>query len=207
LTAGAFRRCDHGTVNARSLLSPRTLVTLLFAAGCATAPPPRVVQHAYVYATDRDPVSGQPVNIGQVDMPVGESFSGSYHSQQLGDVYLEQMGPNVTGTYQYDRASCRTMGRLQGRTAGNLLRFTWTEDQSLCGRFQPITGHGYMLFWLERNQHGAINGRLDGEWGMGDAELGNGHWSAFRDAVRRAPPAAPAGATRRGIFEDGAPAQ
>ena len=189
-------------------LSARRLSTaalLLAAAGCATAPPP-AVHHAYVYTTDQDPVSGGPVNVGQVDMPLGESFSGSYHSAQLGDVYLQQTGANVTGTYQYDRASCRTQGRLEGRTAGNLLRFTWTEDQSLCGRFQPLTGHGYMLFWLERNRHGVVNGRLDGEWGMGDAELGNGHWSALRDGVRRPAPAQPAGAGRRGIFDEGAPA-
>ncbi len=145
------------------------------------------------------------MNIGQVDMPLGESFTGSYHSQQLGDVFLGQTGADVTGTYQYDRAACRTLGRLEGRTAGNLLRFTWTEDQSLCGRFQPISGHGYMLFWLERNVHGVVNGRLDGEWGMGDAELGNGHWSAFRDAVRRQAPARPANGGRRGLFDEGAP--
>lgn len=184
----------------RSLL----LSLSLAAVGCAAAPPPPV-RHAYVYTTDHDPVSGQPVNIGQVDMPLGESFTGSYHSQQLGDVFLEQTGADVTGTYQYDRAACRTMGRLEGRTAGNLLRFTWTEDQSLCGRFQPISGHGYMLFWLERNVHGVVNGRLDGEWGMGDAELGNGHWSAFRDAVRRQAPARPANGGRRGLFDEGAP--
>ncbi len=177
----------------------------LTAFGCAAAPP-RPVHHSYVYATDHDPASGHAVNVGQVDMVPGESFTGSYHSQQLGDLYLEQNGMNVTGVYAYDRASCRSRGRLQGRTAGNLLRFTWTEDQSLCGRFQPITGRGYMLFWMERNDDGAVNGRLDGEWGMGEEELGNGHWSAFRDRVRREVPAelsAPA-APVRGAFDDGA---
>ncbi|MFO0604978.1 MAG: hypothetical protein U0324_17480 [Polyangiales bacterium] len=179
------------------------LALALASLGCATAPPPRPVHHAYVYASDNDPLSGQPVNIGQVDMPLGESFSGSYHSAQLGDVFLEQAGANVTGTYQYDRGSCRTLGRLEGRTAGNLLRFTWTEDQSLCGHLQPLTGRGYMLFWMERNRHGVTNARLDGEWGMGDAELGNGHWAALRDAVRRNPPQQ-SGPARRGIFDEGA---
>lgn len=185
-----------------------TRTTILYALtlavfGCASSPRP--VHHSYVYATDRDPASGRPVNIGQVDMVPGESFTGSYHSQQLGDVYLEQNGMDVTGVYSYDRASCRARGRLRGRTAGNLLRFTWTEDQSLCGRFQPIAGRGYMLFWLERNDDGAVNGRLDGEWGMGEQELGNGHWSAFRDRVRRPTPAdltAPA-PQARGAFDDG----
>ncbi len=180
------------------------LVALVATLGCASAPPHRV-HHSYVYATDHDPASGRAVNIGQVDMLPGETFSGSYHSQQLGDLYLDQRGMDVTGVYSYDRASCRSRGRLQGRTAGNLLRFTWTEDQSLCGRFQPITGHGYMLFWMERNDDGAVNGRLDGEWGMGEEELGNGHWSAFRDRVRRDTPAelmAPP-TQQRGVFEDG----
>jgi hypothetical protein len=194
--------------NGASMNRTTTLLALSVAAlGCASAPP-RAVRHSYVYATDRDPASGHAVNIGQVDMLPGETFTGSYHSQQLGDLFLEQNGMVVTGTYQYDRAACRSRGRLQGRTAGNLLRFTWTEDQSLCGRFQPITGHGYMLFWMERNDDGAVNGRLDGEWGMGDAELGNGHWSAFRDRVRRDPPpelTAPP-TQQRGVFEDGAAA-
>lgn len=181
-----------------------TLVTLsLVALGCASAPPP--AHHSYVYATDHDPASGRAVNIGQVDMVPGETFTGSYHSQQLGDLYLEQNGMVVTGVYTYDRAACRSRGRLEGRTAGNLLRFTWTEDQSLCGRFQPVTGRGYMLFWMERNDDGITNHRLDGEWGMGTEELGNGHWSAFRDRVRRdTPPELTAPATQqRGVFEDG----
>ncbi len=180
------------------------LALSLAALGCATAPPPPP-RRAYVYATDRDPASGRPVNVGQVDMPAGETFTGSYHSQQLGDLYLEQTGPNVTGTYQYDRAACRSRGRLEGRTAGNLLRFTWVEDQSLCGRFQPIRGHGYMLFWLDRNRDGSVNGRLDGEWGMGDEEMGNGHWSAFRDRVRRQPPADTPAPAQGGVFQDTAP--
>lgn len=177
-------------------------VSLAFA-GCATAAPARTAppRTAYVYATDADSVTNEPVNVGHVEMPFGETFAGSYHSPQMGDLYLDQSGERVTGTYEYDHGPCRATGRIEGRAVGNLLRFSWSEDQSQCGRMAPITGHGYLLFWQQRARDNVLNARLDGEYGFGDAELGAGHWSAFRDRVRRPTPnRAPAG--QRSIFED-----
>jgi hypothetical protein len=158
------------------------------------------VRTDYVYHSDADPVTGHPVHQAQGPMPDGESFSGSYHSQQVGDLYLEQMGDIVTGQYEYDRAACHATGRIEGRVVGNLLRFTWTESQAACGRLQPLTGHGFFLFWKETTDDGAVNERLNGQVGMGDDESGS-PWSAFRDRVRRQPPAATT-TTGGGVFED-----
>lgn len=164
----------------KMLLSALALMVL----GCASAPPPPV-RRAYVYATDADPISGRPVNVGQVDMPPGETFAGSYYSAQLGDMFLDQTGTTVTGTYEYDRAACHATGRIEGRVAGTLLRFTWTESQATCGRPAPIVGHAYFLWWQERNADGTMNVRLNGDWGFGDEEVGGGRWSAMRDRMRR----------------------
>lgn len=165
----------------KKILAPALWVAVSL--GCASAPPP--VHRAYVYATEADPISGRAVNVGQVDMPPGETFAGSYYSAQLGDMFLDQTGNTVTGTYEYDRAACHATGRIEGRVAGTLLRFTWTESQATCGRPAPIVGHAYFLWWQERNADGTMNVRLNGDWGFGDEEVGGGRWSAMRDRMRR----------------------
>ncbi len=174
------------------------LVTLA-AFGCSSS---GRVHTNYVYNADQDPVSNRPAHVTQGPMPDGESFTGSYHSQQIGDIYLEQMGDVVTGQYEYDRAACHATGRLEGRVTGNLLRFSWTESQAACGRMQPMTGHGYFLFWKDTNDDGAVNDRLNGEWGQGENESGGGPWSAFRDRVRRQAPSQSSGGASGGVFED-----
>jgi hypothetical protein len=174
------------------------LVTLA-AFGCSSS---GRIHTNYAYNSDADPVTNRPVHITQGPMPDGESFTGSYHSQQIGDLYLEQMGDIVTGQYEYDRAACHATGRVEGRVTGNLMRFTWTESQAACGRLQPLTGHGYFLFWKETTDDGAVNERLNGEWGVGDNDSGGGPWSAFRDRVRRQPPSQSGNATGGGVFED-----
>ena len=149
----------------------------------------------YAYHSEQDPVTNEAAHVVRGDMPSGESFTGSYHSPQIGDVFLEQTGDHVVGQYSYNRASCRATGRIEGHVEGNLLRFTWTESQRACGRIAPLTGRGYMLFWIDS----AGNGRTNGEWGMADRDSGGGPWSLFRDRVRRQPPAEE-GATRDGPF-------
>ncbi len=156
---------------------------------CASTPQTRTV---YRYAGN-DTATMQDVDIRPGPMPDGEGFTGSYHSTQIGDVYLEQTGDSVVGTYEYDRASCHATGRIEGTAQGNLLRFHWTESQRACGRIAPMRGRGYFLFWVDT----AGNGRANGEWGVNNNESGGGPWSLFRDRVRRQPPARPA--------EEGAP--
>jgi hypothetical protein len=179
----------------------RTTVILLVSLasfGCASSGAART---NYVYHNDADPVTNRPVHITQGPMPEGETFTGSYHSQQVGDLYLEQMNDIVTGTYEYDRAACHATGRLEGRVTGNLFRFTWTESQAACGRLQPLTGHGFFLFWKETTDDGAVNERLNGQVGMGEND-GGSPWSAFRDRVRRMPPAQSNTGGPGSVFED-----
>lgn len=181
------------------MIRSTALALVAFAAfGCSSS---GRVRTNYAYNTDADPASNRPVHITQGPMPDGESFSGSYHSQQVGDLYLEQMGDIATGQYEYDRAACHATGRIEGRVTGNLMRFTWTESQAACGRLQPLTGHGYFLFWKETTDDGAVNERLNGEVGMGDEDSGS-PWSAFRDRVRRQPPSPSSNSSGGSVFED-----
>lgn len=155
-----------------------TLTTTLMLAACSGSQ----VRTTYRYAGN-DPATMQPVDISSGPMPANESFTGSFHSEQIGDVFLDQTGDLVVGTYVYNRASCRATGRIEGHTTGNLLRFTWTESQRACGRIAPLSGKGYLLFWVDT----AANGRANGEWGMGENDSGGGPWSLFRDRIRRQP--------------------
>ena len=182
-----------------TIRSTATLVLTLCLFGCSST---NQMRTTYAYHADSDPVSGRPVHVTQGPMPENEQFTGSYHSQQIGDLYLEQINEVVTGSYEYDRAACHATGRIEGRAIGNLLRFTWTESQATCGRLQPLVGHGYFLFWKETNDDGQENVRLNGEWGPGESDSGGGPWSAFRDRVRRQPPAQQS-TTGGGVFEDG----
>lgn len=167
-----------------------TLTTTMLLAACSGTQ----ARTTYRYAGN-DPATMVAVDIRPGPMPANESFSGSFHSEQIGEVFLEQTGDLVVGQYLYNRASCQATGRIEGHTEGNLLRFNWTESQRACGRLAPVSGRGYMLFWVDS----AGNGRANGEWGMGERDSGGGPWSLFRDRVRRPAPA-PAAATQDGPF-------
>ncbi|MEZ4409796.1 MAG: hypothetical protein R3A52_25480 [Polyangiales bacterium] len=138
----------------------------------------------YRYA-GHDQATMTDVNVVPGPMPANESFTGSFSSPQIGDVFLEQTGDSVVGQYSYPRGACRATGRIEGRVEGNLLRFSWTESQRSCGRLGLLRGKGYFLFWVDS----AGNGRANGQWGFNDNETGGGPWSLFRDRVRRQPPA------------------
>ncbi len=186
-------RATSMKIHARTLLLPLLLGT----AACGASQANRTV---YRY-TGNDPATMTDVDIAPGVMPGNESFTGSYHSQQIGDLFLEQTGDHVVGEYADDRANCRATGHLEGSAQGNLLRFTWTESQAACGRLAPLRGRGFFLFWMDS----AGNGRVNGRWGSGDEESSGGPWAGFRDRVRRQPgearPAA-AGPTGEGVFND-----
>lgn len=177
---------EHRPMTARAL----TLTSMMLLASCASTQ----VHTAYRYASN-DQATMVAVDIQPGPLPANETFSGSYHSEQIGDVFLEQTGDLVVGQYIYNRASCRATGRIEGHLEGNLLHFNWTESQRACGRIAPLSGKGYMLFWVDS----AGNGRTNGEWGMGQSDTGGGPWSLFRDRVRRDPPTDEA-STREGPF-------
>ncbi len=181
------------TVSAKILGTMTVLMTL--AGGCGSTQ----VRTVYRYA-GHDVATMVEVNIVPGPMPPNETFSGSYHSSQIGDVFLEQTGDSVVGTYAYDRGACHATGRIEGQARGNLVRFTWTESQRACGRIAPLTGKGYFLFWLDSNTP-IPNGRVNGEWGVGANESGGGPWSLFRDRVRRQRPTETTNNEREGVFD------
>lgn len=155
------------------------LVSTLLVTACGGAQAPRAT---YRFAGN-DPATMVAVDVRPGPMPDGETFSGSFSSQQIGDVFLEQTGDSVVGDYAYNRANCRATGHIEGSVQGNLLRFTWTESQAACGRIGMLRGRGWLLFWKDS----AGNGRLNGEWGQGESDTGGGPWACFRDRVRRQP--------------------
>lgn len=178
-----------------SIRNTMVVLALAAASACASAQRPTAT---YRYAGN-DPATMTDVDIRPGPMPEGESFTGSYSSTQIGDVFFEQTGDSVVGQYAYNRGNCRATGHIEGTTQGNLMRFTWTESQAACGRLAPMRGRGWFLFWKDSSG----NGRFNGEWGTGDADTGGGPWSGFRDRVRRQPPTG-SGTTpgAGGVFND-----
>jgi hypothetical protein len=123
-----------------------------------------------------------PVRLHQGAMPQGFAWTGVYQSPQIGQIDLVENGDAIIGRYEYDRGSCHVVARIEGTRTGNLMRFRWTEDHRPCGRIEPVTGHGYFLFWTDTDN---ARGRMDGEWGYGEEDRGNGHWSGFQLRGRR----------------------
>lgn len=178
------------------MIRTTALLLALAAFGCSGS---SRVHTTYAYNTDQDPVTNEPAHVTSGDMPSGETYTGSYHSPQIGDVFLEQTGDTVVGTYEYERAACHATGRVEGSLQGNLLRFNWTESQAECGRLAPLTGRGYFLLWKDS----AENIRINGEWGTGDNDSGGGPWSGLRDRVRRHPQQrTPSNSSGGSVFED-----
>lgn len=123
-----------------------------------------------------DRATNEDVTVTRGPMPTAETFAGVYHSEQIGDVQVEQTGDSVVASYEYDLANCHIRGTLDGRIEGNLWHFTWSENHRACGRLVRPTGHGYFLFWKDSQN----NGRMTGEWGYNDDEAGRGRWQCFR---------------------------
>jgi hypothetical protein len=133
-------------------------------------------------------MTGRQVNLSPGPMPSGETFSGFYRSQLMGDINMQQTGDAVVADYEYDRAQCHVLGHLEGTVQGNLLRFAWREDKRQCGFQTPVTGRGYMLY--DVSQEGEVRrGHLYGHIGLNDADRGDGELAAVkvpgRDPVLR----------------------
>ncbi len=155
----------------------RTILLLVLAGASACGGAQR---HTDYHFSGHDQATMADVDVRPGPLPEAETFSGVYHSQEIGEVTLEQTGDTVVGTYEYDRASCHARGRIEGQAEGNLLRFHWTEDQRQCGILNVPPGRGYFLFWKDS----AHNGRLSGEWGYAENESGGGRWALFRSPNR-----------------------
>lgn len=123
-------------------------------------------------------------NITVGAMPEGGTFHGVWQSQQYGRMHLCQSQDVVVGEYAKDERH----GRLQGRVRGDTLRFEWTDTRELVvGRPNVTSGHGYFQFRTSYEVPGDAEGEthtvnlwnLQGEWGIGDDEVGGGPWVAL----------------------------
>lgn len=126
-----------------------------------------------------DLMTGRQVDVRPGPMPSGETFSGFYRSQLMGDINIQQTGDAVVADYEYDRAQCHVLGHFEGTVEGNLLRFSWREDKRACGYQTPVTGRGFALY--DVSQEGEVRrGHLYGEIGLNDQDRGDGQLMAVK---------------------------
>ncbi|QQR91872.1 MAG: hypothetical protein IPJ88_09325 [Myxococcales bacterium] len=116
---------------------------------------------------------GGSANIKSGPMPKGGSFEGVWFSPQYGRLDLRQTGQIVIGEYTKDER----LGRIQGRVAGNVLRFQWTEKRELIqGMPRETQGRGYFVYLIDTDG----DHKLQGEWGHDSEEKGGGPWNAVK---------------------------
>lgn len=107
-------------------------------------------------------------------MPEGGNFSGVYFSPQYGEMNMIQNGNAVVGEYKHEMRS----GKIQGEVEGDLLHFTWTEAKAMVSnRAQESKGKGYFRYVVDASNGDHV---LQGEWGLGDSELGGGPWNGYK---------------------------
>jgi hypothetical protein len=143
--------------------------------------PSRVLLVTFLFVTA---CGGKTANITVGAMPEGGTFHGVWQSTQYGRMHLCQSQDVVVGEYAKDERH----GRLQGRVRGDTLRFEWTDEREMVvGRPNITNGHGYFQFRTSYEVPGEAEGEmhtvnlfnLQGEWGIGDDEVGGGEWDAM----------------------------
>ncbi len=134
---------------------PRGILGVMLAGACACGSTP------------------QKVKVDPRPLPAGITYSGTWFSDQYGELVLEQHGSSVVGYYSKDERS----GRVQGSVDGDLMVYGWTERRELVrGKPNETRGRGYFQLL-----HGdGERDRIRGEWGLGDNERGSGEWVAYR---------------------------
>jgi hypothetical protein len=112
-------------------------------------------------------------------MPQGGDWTGVYFSD-WGRLELSRTGDTVVGTFQSDIKR----GRLSGSVNGNVLRFTWTQqDDRIVGRTRTLDGSGQFQYTIDENgEH-----HLAGTWGYGADISGAGVWNAAKSRSRVRP--------------------
>ena len=93
-----------------------------------------------------DVTSGRMLRFGPAAMPNGGTFSGRYWSPQLGELFLEQRGDQLTGSYFNELFGCRMNGRLRGHRLENRAEFTFAERYSGCADARDLSGVGFVFY-------------------------------------------------------------
>ena len=112
-------------------------------------------------------------------MPQGGDWTGDYFSD-WGRLELQRTGDTVVGTYRSDIKH----GRLSGSVNGNVLRFTWNQqDERIVGHARSLEGAGQFQYVVDENgEH-----HLNGTWGYNSDVSGAGVWNANKSRARRRP--------------------
>ena len=128
-----------------------------------------------------DPSTGARVRLETGDAAPNTQFSGQWDSPQLGQLSLREDAPDsFSGSYRVQRQDppCPVVGRLLGTRSGNLLRVSWNENYSACGRAVPVRGRGYFFY-----RTGTVT-ELLGNFGYWDDEEHGGPWLATKQGTR-----------------------
>jgi len=103
-------------------------------------------------------------------MPTGADWQGVYQGPYHIYLRLTRAGDHVSGTW---RAMGGRSGELWGDLSGNVMKFTWSEqDLKSKGTW---SGRGYFVYRLKDNAVPEIRG----EWGLG-ARQSDGSWYAVK---------------------------
>jgi hypothetical protein len=118
-------------------------------------------------------------NIQPKPMPEGGNFDGVFQSPAYGRMEFTVEGDKAVGLYEGERH----YGRIEGVVNGNVMRFAWTQwNLDLQGKRRSKTGKGYFIYRVDEEQGTTKTRkvhRLKGEWGYGEAEVGN-PWKAIK---------------------------
>ncbi|MGB0680182.1 MAG: hypothetical protein ACPGUV_11015 [Polyangiales bacterium] len=121
---------------------------------------------------------GQMASVKPAAMPKGGDFTGVWFSPQYGEMHMMQSGQTVVAEYEKDQRT----GRIEGHSAGNLLRYRWTEERELVqGRPTITRGRGYFQYRIGKDKRHY----LVGEWGMEQSEIDGGPWRAYKLSNRK----------------------
>ena len=150
----------------------RALIILLLA-GCAS--------HVWKGA---DVSTGKAVEAKCDDMPSGHTFSGKYHSTEMGKpLELTQQGETITGKWTRPKPpdnECVVSGELTGRAKENFVEFTWKEDWTACGE-STVSGEGWALYRILEGED--QRPRLFGMRGLDKSDTNQGPWQAIKTST------------------------
>ena len=91
-----------------------------------------------------------------------EPWTGTWESDQWGEMNLTQDGTTVTGVYEWDG------GKIAGTVSGNTLRGTWSEAPT----YAPLNDAGDFEFTLSDDGKS-----FTGKWRYGSDGDWNGDWT------------------------------
>ena len=107
-------------------------------------------------------------------MPEGKSWTAVFFNQTYGNLHIEESGANIRGRWQ----NGEKFGEMTGTHDGNVLHFQWKQlNTAFVGANAQKSGKGVFIYVAPDAPGGP--GKLKGQWGYGDDELGGGTWDCI----------------------------